>query len=101
MQPFNAGVIKSVPSFEKQFELEVFTGQDFFYIDADKSHARFNVNAIAKDSNDVAVSVKLAGLTKLTETIQGLLFGAPDASTSPFGYGSMQPILSISPNTGY
>jgi len=50
------------------------------------------VNAIAKDSNDVAVSVKLAGLTKLTENIQGLLFGAPDAGTSPFGYGSMQPL---------
>jgi hypothetical protein len=49
-------VIKSIPSFENQFELEVLTGQDFFYIDADKSHARFNVNAIAKDSNDVVGS---------------------------------------------
>jgi hypothetical protein len=53
LQPFNAGRIKSVPSFEHQFDFEVLTGQDFFYIDADKSHARFNVNAIGKDANDV------------------------------------------------
>ena len=29
------------------------TGADWFYIDADKGHARINVKAIAKDDNDV------------------------------------------------
>ena len=52
-KPFSSGFVRSIEGFEPKVDLQVVNGVDWFYIDADKGHARVNVKAIAKDDQDV------------------------------------------------
>ena len=53
--------MESVEGMEQKLSLEIVTGADYFYFDADKTHARVNVKAIARDSEGI-VSTRRSSL---------------------------------------
>lgn len=88
LKPFSTGTLVSVGDFEPKMDFKINNGIDWFRIDADKSHGRLTVKAIATDAEGRSICLILDGLTPLNETVMPLIMGDPNAKNGPFGFGS-------------
>ncbi|XXG97584.1 hypothetical protein Hte_003890 [Hypoxylon texense] len=85
--PLIGGTLESVEGFEPKVKFDISNGTDWFRIDPDKSHGRMSVKALATDEKGLSVCIVVEGVITLNETTMPLVFGIPEAQTSPFGFG--------------
>ncbi|KAI0886569.1 uncharacterized protein GGS22DRAFT_186638 [Annulohypoxylon maeteangense] len=85
--PLSWGVIESVGDFEPKIKFTKIHGHDWFRIDADKKHGRFNVSLIATDEEGRSIRLNADGVVELNEHTMPLLMGDPNAKTNPWGFG--------------
>ncbi|KAI1404100.1 hypothetical protein F4819DRAFT_448637 [Hypoxylon fuscum] len=85
--PLIGGTLESVGDFEPKVKFTISNGTDWFRIDADKTYGRVSVRALATDEKGLSVCIIVDGVVTLNETTMPLVFGAPNATTAPFGFG--------------
>ncbi|KAK5991601.1 hypothetical protein PT974_09886 [Cladobotryum mycophilum] len=79
------GTIESIPGFEPAFKAEVNFGADWLSFDADGSHGRIELRAIAKTDKGHAIDFRYNGILKLDDNAHKLFTGHPDAKSAHFG----------------
>ncbi len=84
-KPFSWGTLESVGDFEPKLKLKLSNGHDWFRIDADKSHGRLSISAIATDDEGHSIRIIADGITELNEHNMPLIMGDPNAKGTPFG----------------
>ena len=55
-------------------------------VDKDQRHGRFNVKAVLTDDEGRNVVLNIEAITELHPDVVGIIDGAPDAKSAPFGY---------------
>ncbi|KAI9785104.1 MAG: hypothetical protein M1816_000515 [Peltula sp. TS41687] len=84
----STGSIKSVEGFEPKVDAQIVSGGDWLYFDADKKHARINVEGVAKTTEGTAFKFSYAGVIAINEGVKTIFEGRPESCTIPFGQGT-------------
>ncbi|KLU92411.1 hypothetical protein MAPG_11357 [Magnaporthiopsis poae ATCC 64411] len=87
MVPFSGGFVKSVEGFEPKIDMEIKGGEDWFEIDGDMKAGRLKINVLASDTEGRCARFIAEGVTPITEEINALVSGDPNAKSSDWGFG--------------
>ncbi|KAL4989669.1 hypothetical protein BDW68DRAFT_175802 [Aspergillus falconensis] len=81
------GTIQSVEGFEPKLDFKDTNGLDWLRNDADKTHGRLSISAIAADAEGRCIRVMADGMVELNQPILALITGHPERKTIPSGHG--------------